>query len=101
MTKIMIGVGLLALMAFWGMGGGRLLGVMMRFLWPLLLFYLAYRVVKSMMGADVKKSVPPRAQGKGWGPASAGSTAGGGATVIEICPQCGHEAGPSHRCAKT
>jgi len=98
----MIGVGLLALMAFWGMGGGRLLGVMMRFLWPLLLFYLAYRVVKSMLGADAKKGVPPRSQAKGWGPAGAASTTGGGsATVIEICPHCGHEAGSGHRCAKT
>ena len=67
-------------------GAGALIGLVKAGA-PLLIGYIGYRGLKNVL---FKSLQPPDGPRDGASPQD----------TIEICPDCGHEKGPRHRCSK-
>jgi hypothetical protein len=75
-----------ALPAIWALG---------RFVIPMLIIWLVYRVVKSRISKAVQKFQEQMMQGMN---AQSGRTPGAGKQVIDLCPRCGSLMSPGHFC---
>jgi hypothetical protein len=76
----------------WGLG---------RFLLPVFIIWLIYRVVRARVSAAVKKFQEQMLQGMQQGAAAGHGPRGpSGGQVLDLCPKCGDLQNPGHRCRK-
>lgn len=79
-----------------------------KFLWPLLVLWLVWRLIKAKISATVQRFqrqvMDAAGQGGVSGPGAhrfrATSPAAGGGEVLDLCGKCGTLLSPGHRCAK-
>ena len=76
------------------------IGAILRVIWPFLVVYLIWRVIKAKVSGAVQKfqeQMLQQAQGAGAG--GVGRQKNGG-QVLDLCPKCGDLLGAGHRCSR-
>lgn len=68
-------------------GGIAAMGGLIRFLLPAVVIYAGYRLVRNMLLPEGEKREPVAGRSEK------------NANVIEICPECGAEKKPGHKCS--